>query len=288
MSLCAFVNINKSQNMTSSDAVVMVRGIMRRITGEKHKVGHMGTLDPMATGVLPIAIGKATRLFDLFSEKKKTYEAEFVFGKETDTLDAWGEVTNSNDKKVTKEDIESVLPSLIGEIDQIPPTYSAKSVDGKRAYEYARKGIALELPAKRVNIYDIKVLDGENNRYRFEISCGAGTYIRAIARDIANALGTFGYMSALTRTQSGQFYLENSVDIREFEKDPEKFLIPMEQALSSFTFFEIPLEYRKEVLNGIKLPFENLPKETFVATVDQKVVAIAENNCGKLSLKLRL
>ena len=97
-------------------------------------------------------------MFDLFSEKKKTYVAEFVFGKETDTLDAWGEVTNSNDKKVTKEDIESVLPSLIGEIDQIPPTYSAKSVDGKRAYEYARKGIALELPAKRVNIYDIKVL----------------------------------------------------------------------------------------------------------------------------------
>ena len=110
MSVCAFVNINKSQNMTSSDAVVVVRGIMRRITGEKHKVGHMGTLDPMATGVLPIAIGKATRLFDLLSEKRKTYIAEFVFGKTTDTLDAWGEITESNDIEVSKEAIEAVLP----------------------------------------------------------------------------------------------------------------------------------------------------------------------------------
>ena len=288
MSICAFVNINKSQNMTSSDAVVIVRGIMRRITGEKQKVGHMGTLDPMATGVLPVAIGKATRLFDLLSEKKKTYIAEFVFGKTTDTLDAWGEITDSNDVVVTKEQIETVLPSLIGAIDQIPPTYSAKSVDGKRAYEYARKGISLELPAKKVNIYDIKLLDGENNRFRFEISCGAGTYIRSIARDIASSLGTFGYMSALNRVQSGQFYVENSVDIREFEKDPEKYLIPMEEALSSFPFFEIPLKYRKQVLNGIKLPFENLPTDTFVATIDNQVVAIAENICGKLSLKLRL
>ena len=139
MSICAFVNINKSQNMTSSDAVVIVRGIMRRFTGEKHKVGHMGTLDPMATGVLPIAIGKSTRLFDLLSEKKKTYIAEFVFGQTTDTLDAWGEVTETNNTVVSKEDIESVLPSLIGEVDQIPPTYSAKSVDGVRAYELARK-----------------------------------------------------------------------------------------------------------------------------------------------------
>ena len=288
MSVCAFVNINKSQNMTSSDAVVVVRGIMRRITGEKHKVGHMGTLDPMATGVLPIAIGKATRLFDLLSEKRKTYIAEFVFGKTTDTLDAWGEITESNDIEVSKEAIEAVLPSLTGVIDQIPPVYSAKSIDGKRAYEYARKGILLELPAKKVTIYSIKIIDGDNNRFKLEITCGAGTYIRAIARDIAGALGTFGYMNSLIRIQSGQFNLENSVDIREFEKDPERFLITIEDALSSFPFFEIPLKYRKQVLNGIKLPFDNLPKETFVATIDNKAIAIAENVLGKLTLTVRL
>ena len=288
MSICAFVNINKSQNMTSSDAVVIVRGIMRRFTGEKYKVGHMGTLDPMATGVLPIAIGKSTRLFDLLSEKKKTYIAEFVFGQTTDTLDAWGEVTETNNTVVSKEDIESVLPSLIGEVDQIPPTYSAKSVDGKRAYQYARNGITLELPAKKVTIYSIKILDGENNRYRFEITCGAGTYIRAIARDMAKALGTFGYMNSLVRIQSGNFYIEKSVDIKEFEKDPEKYLISLEDTLSTFDFFEIPIEYRKEVLNGIKLPFDNLPEKPFVATIDNKVIGIAENISGKLVLKLRL
>ena len=288
MSICAFVNINKQQDMTSSDAVVVVRGIMRRITGEKHKVGHMGTLDPMATGVLPVAIGKATRLFNLLSEKRKTYVAEFVFGSTTDTLDAWGVEVARDNKVVTKEEIQRVLPSLIGNIDQIPPIYSAKSVDGKRAYEYARKGIELYLPAKSVTIYDIKLIDGEDNHFRFEITCGAGTYIRAIARDIAKALGTYAYMNSLVRTQSGLFNLENSVDIKEFEQNPFVHLIPMEQALSFLPFFEIPIEYRKQVLNGIILPFDNMPNDTFVATINGKVVAIAENKCGKLVLTLRL
>ena len=288
MSICAFVNINKQQDMTSSDAVVVVRGIMRRIIGEKHKVGHMGTLDPMATGVLPVAIGKATRLFDLLSEKRKTYIAEFVFGSTTDTLDAWGEEIARDNKVVTKDEIQSVLPSLIGNIDQIPPIYSAKSVDGRRAYDYARKGIELDLPAKSVTIYDIKIIDGNDNHFRFEITCGAGTYIRAIARDIAKALGTYAYMNSLLRTQSGLFDLENSVDIKEFEKDPFKYLIPMEKALSFLPFFEIPIEYRKQVLNGVKLPFDNMPNDTFVATIDGNVVAIAENNGGNLILTLRL
>jgi tRNA pseudouridine55 synthase len=180
------------------------------------------------------------------------------------------------------------LPSLIGEIDQIPPTYSAKSVDGKRAYEYARKGIEIQLPAKRISIYDIKVLDGQNNCYRFEITCGAGTYIRAIARDIASKLKTYAYMSSLVRIRSGNFFLDNAVDIREFEKDPEKYLIPMDVALSNLEFFKIPEQYQKEVLNGIKLPFEDLPNQPFVATIDDEVVGIGENISGKLSIKLRL
>ena len=288
MSVCAFVNIRKPQDMTSSDAVVVVRGIMRRVTGERYKVGHMGTLDPMATGVLPVAIGKATRLFDFLSEKRKTYVAEFVFGSTTDTLDAWGTETNRDDKVVIKEQIEAVLPSLIGEIDQIPPTYSAKSVDGKRAYEYARKGVELSLPAKKVNIYDIKLLDGEENKFHFEIVCGAGTYIRAIARDIASALGTYGYMSALTRTESGLFNLDNSVDIKDFEAAPFDHLITMEKALSFLPFYEIRPEYRKKVLNGIKVAFDDLPEGTFVATIDGEVFGLAESVAGNLSIKLRL
>lgn len=288
MSICAFVNINKGQNMTSSDAVVVVRGIMRRITGERYKVGHMGTLDPMATGVLPVAIGKATKLFDFLSEKQKKYIAEFVFGSTTDTLDAWGETTKSGGRVPSIDEIIAVLPSQIGQIDQIPPTYSAKSVDGKRAYEYARKGVEIDLPAKRVNIYDIKLIERDGDRFKFEIVCGAGTYIRAIARDIASALGTYGYMSALTRTASGQFSLQNTVDIKEFEQNPLEHLISMDKALSFLPFFEIPMEYRKKVLNGVKVHFDNLPEGDFVATVDGNVVGIAEEIGGNLSIKLRL
>lgn len=288
MSICAFVNINKGQNMTSSDAVVVVRGIMRRITGERYKVGHMGTLDPMATGVLPVAIGKATKLFDFLSEKQKKYIAEFVFGSTTDTLDAWGETTKSGGRVPSIDEIIAVLPSQIGQIDQIPPTYSAKSVDGKRAYEYARKGVEIDLPAKRVNIYDIKLIERDGDRFKFEIVCGAGTYIRAIARDIASALGTYGYMSALTRTASGQFSLQNTVDIKEFEQNPLEHLISMDKALSFLPFFEIPMEYRKKVLNGVKVHFDNLPEGDFVATVDGNVIGIAEEIGGNLSIKLRL
>lgn len=288
MSICAFVNVNKGQNMTSSDAVVVVRGIMRRVTGERYKVGHMGTLDPMATGVLPVAIGKATKLFDFFSEKRKTYIAEFVFGSTTDTLDAWGVETESGGRIPTVDEVNKVLPDLIGEVDQIPPSYSAKSIDGKRAYEYARKGVNLDLPAKKVNIYDIKLLSNQSASFKFEITCGAGTYIRAIARDIATALGTYGHMSSLLRTKSGIFNLENSVDVREFEKNPLDHLISMEKALSFLPFFEIRPEYRKKVLNGVKVKFDNLPQGDFVATIDGNVIGIANNINNNLVINLRL
>ena len=135
-----FVNIYKPSGMTSSDVVVKVRGILRRATGEKQKVGHLGTLDPLATGVLPIAIGNATRLFDYMQDKVKVYEATFKFGVTTDTLDSDGTVTDTQQISICRDDIERVSERFIGTVEQMPPQYSAKSVGGRRAYDIAREG----------------------------------------------------------------------------------------------------------------------------------------------------
>ena len=284
------IPINKPYRWTSADVIRKVKYAAIRHFGKKNlKVGHAGTLDPLATGVLLVCIGKATKLAEALQSHDKEYVAGVTFGATTPSYDLEKEIDRFfPHEHITAEAVAEALPAFLGEQDQIAPLFSAKSVDGKRAYQYARNGIALELPAKKVTIYSIKIIDGENNRYRFEITCGAGTYIRAIARDIAKALGTYAYMNSLVRTQSGLFNLENSVDIKEFEQNPFVHLIPMEQALSFLPFFEIPIEYRKQVLNGIILPFDNMPNNTFVATIDGKVVAIAENKCGKLDLTLRL
>ena len=153
-----FVNIYKPSGMTSSDVVVKVRGILRRATGEKQKTGHLGTLDPLATGVLPIAVGNATRLFDYMQKKTKVYIAMFKFGETTDTLDRGGVVTCVDGKTVNSKDIELVLTDLVGEIDQLPPQYSAKSIGGRRAYDIAREGGIAELKPKTVSIRSIEIL----------------------------------------------------------------------------------------------------------------------------------
>ena len=200
--------------------------------------GHMGTLDPLASGVLPVGVGNATRLFEYFLEKEKEYIAEFTFGVTSDTLDSTGELIRGGRVPDEKE-IEGVLPSLIGEIMQLPPKYSAKNVNGKRGYELARAGVEFELQPKKIRIDGIDLLGRSENKegaYRFKIRCGGGTYIRSIARDMAEALGTNAVMSELRRTKSGAFTLENSLPFSIFEKDPsveelEEYLIPTETVL---------------------------------------------------------
>ena len=288
--------------MSSSLAVVKVKKILTKATGEKQKVGHFGTLDPLASGVLPIAIGNATRLFDYAQDKVKVYQATFKFGVETDTLDSEGQIVSTCDKQISKADILNVLGQFVGKIEQIPPQYSAKSVGGKRAYELAREGKNVELKAKQIEIYDFKLIgtaqnkvhfkDGEhtlsNNEFAFEIACGSGTYIRALARDLAHALGTVGYMSSLLRVQSGAFLFENGVSIEDFEKNPLEYVLPLSFALGSFETFDLPKEHAFQVLNGVKLSFDNLPKDMFVVKLDGEVVGIAKNEDGKLVFKTRL
>lgn len=222
-----FINVDKEIGVSSAREVAVIK----RLTGTP--CGHLGTLDPMAGGVLPVAIGNATRLFDYFLAKRKRYVAEFKFGVSADTLDTTGTVLQTSVAIPTEEDIERVLPSLVGEILQIPPAYSAKSVNGVRSYKLARSGEKVELPPKKVSVGEFRLLGRvDESTFRFEIECGGGTYIRSLARDLAAAMDTFAAMSALTRTESGGFKIENSVKthILTYENINE-YLIPTDSVL---------------------------------------------------------
>lgn len=215
--------------------------------------GHMGTLDPMAQGVLPVGVGKASRLFQYLLDKQKTYVARFVFGKTTDTLDVTGNVTATTSVIPNIEDIESVLNKFIGEIDQIPPKYSAKCIDGKRGYQLARKGVEFELEPKKVTILDIRCLaQTAENEFEFEIDCKGGTYIRSLARDIALECGSLGVMSRLDRTKAGIFDYTNGVCIQEFMdcNDVQKYIIPAEQAVN-FPKAVLSNKQATRILNGL-------------------------------------
>lgn len=215
--------------------------------------GHMGTLDPMASGVLPVGVGQATRLFNYQLDKEKKYVALFTFGAETDTLDATGKVVKTTEKIPTLEEIKGVLPQFIGEIMQVPPNYSAKCVNGKRGYELARAGKEFSLPAKKVTILDIAVSNTQTpNVFSFEITCMGGTYIRSLCRDIALKVGSFAYMSALERTKAGIFEKQNSVHAEELKNidDFEKILIPSDKVVS-FEKLILTKKQAKRLLDGL-------------------------------------
>ena len=227
-----FFNVDKPSGIVSSTVV----NKLKWLSGVP--CGHMGTLDPLASGVLPVGVGNAARLFDYFLEKEKEYIAEFTFGVDSDTLDSTGALVYGGDIP-SKADIEAVLPTFFGDIMQIPPKYSAKNVNGKRGYELARAGIEFELAAKKVHIYGMELLgesEDKENTYRIKINCGGGTYIRSLARDIAAAFGTKAVMSSLLRTKSGIFTLDKAIPFSLLESDPsmeelEKWLIPTESVL---------------------------------------------------------
>jgi len=227
MAFTGFINIDKPSGIFSSAEVNRIKRLAHT------PCGHMGTLDPLASGVLPIGLGNAARLFDYFLKKKKVYVAEFTFGENSDTLDITGNVEKKG-RIPSFCEIESVLPYLCGEVDQLPPKYSAKCVGGKRGYELAREGKDFVLQPKRVFIEEIVLLkqSGEG-KFVFKITCGGGTYIRSIARDMGEKLGTFAVMSALRRTASGFFKEEDSVRSEILtEENIEKYIIPTDSVLT--------------------------------------------------------
>lgn len=242
-----FINLYKPAGISSAAAVSAVKKKFHT------PCGHMGTLDPMAEGVLPVGIYKTSRLFQYLLDKDKRYVARFRFGFTTDTLDVTGSVTETTGLVPSEEEIKAVLPAFIGEIEQIPPKYSAKCIDGKRGYQLARKGVEFELQPKKVNISNV-TLNGRTSadEYEFSVDCKGGTYIRSLARDIGAACGTVAAMSSLKRVKSGVFDLSNSVSLEEFVRsdEPEKYIIPPDEAVS-FEKLVLSEEQATKILNGI-------------------------------------
>ena len=243
--MTGFIIVNKAEGVSSAREV----NIIKRLTDTP--CGHMGTLDPMASGVLPVAIGNAARLFDYFLEKKKTYVATFMFGCDSDTLDTTGNIIVGG-KIPSEDEINACLPDLVGEVYQIPPRYSAKNIDGKRGYQLARAGVDFELPPKKVNIYSIRLVKRVDERsFSFEIECGGGTYIRSIARDLGSKLGTCAILSALVRTKSGVFDLADSVETKILTKENiEGFIVKTDSVLPFDCFYPTKNEAKK-LFNGL-------------------------------------
>lgn len=278
----------KPSGMTSNDAVVKVRGILRAATGEKQKVGHLGTLDPAGAGVLPVAVGTAARLFDYSTKKYKRYIAGFKFGITTDTLDSYGVITQKSDIIPDRRQIEAVIPSLTGEIDQIPPIYSALSVNGVKAYKLARRSEEVILESRKVNIYSIDLIEvTADSHFIFDIRCEGGTYIRSIVRDMAEALGTVGYMSFIIRLKSGEFDIENSVTVEKFAKSPLDYILPIETFTDGMPKFYVPEEFCDRVLNGVRLKLGS-PTEDFAVYCRKELVGIGRTIDGELTINTRL
>lgn len=248
-----FINVLKPVGATASDVVVCIKHVLH-----EKKVGHLGTLDPGASGVLPVAVGLGTRLFNFLTNKVKYYRAFFTFGKTTDTLDAYGIVTDTCDIVPTAEQVVSVLPQFLGRLQQIPPAYSAISVGGVRAYKLARNGEEVELKPREVNVYSIELIKAQSpDTFVVDIKCSGGTYIRSLARDVAAALGTVGYMSGLIRLQSGCFDIDNAWTLDEVRQIKEGCLVDILYPLQDVESYVIDGKYFQDLDNGRRVRCDN-------------------------------
>ena len=250
--------IDKEKNYTSRDVVNIVSNFLKT-----KKVGHTGTLDPLATGILVICVGKATKLVDILTNHDKEYIADITFGIETDTLDITGNIIREENKIIKKEDIIQALNSYKKEYDQQVPIYSAIKINGKKLYEYARENIKVELPTRKVNIYDIELLNYEiiDNKTHIQIRCNVskGTYIRSLIRDIGNSLNTCAIMTDLRRTKLGNFNIEDAIKIKDIKNAK---LYSIEEVLKNYKQIEVSGNLEFKIKNGCKI--KNIYNEEYV------------------------
>jgi len=242
--------IDKPKEFTSFDVIAVVR----RLTGQK-KLGHTGTLDPNATGVLPILLGTATKTQDLILNHDKSYTAEFQLGKTTDTLDIWGTVTGECESSVTEEQLRRVIPNFTGEIEQIPPMYSALKVNGKKLCDLAREGKTVERKARKIKILEITIDQIALPFVTMTVTCSKGTYIRTLCHDIGEKLGCGGCMESLLRTRVSSFTLKDSLKLPEIEKlqesgKIEQILMPVDAVFMQYPCVSILEEQEKILRNG--------------------------------------
>jgi len=289
--LHGFLNINKPTGMTSFDVIRKIRQIIPRGV----KIGHLGTLDPMASGVLPIALGKATRIIPYIEDEKKSYIAELTLGAISDTQDAWGQITYTGNTKFAVEDLQAILKQFSGTIKQIPPMYSAVHHQGKRLYEYAREGISVTRREREINIYSLQVLKIDKNSalpvIKLKIDCSRGTYIRTLCNDIGAQLGTGGLMSSLVRIYSGGFNIEQACPLEKIANNKlylKQHLMPLDYPLQSIPAISIDSwQDIRDVMNGraITLANKNVHGLLRLYNPEGKLIALARNTGDQGTIK---
>ena len=247
--------IDKPKNCTSHDIVRKAKKILNE------KVGHTGTLDPNATGVLPLLVGKGTQISKYLINHDKTYEAVLQLGQKTDTADVEGKIIEEKDvqpSSLEKENVEKVLKQLIGKQEQMPPIYSAIKLNGKKLYEYARKGEEIKVEPRIIEIYNLELLniDIQNNTIEFRVECSKGTYIRTLCETIAEKLENVGYMKELKRTRVGEFEIEDAISLEELENDFKSNFITIESYFETTPSIKLENKKLQLFLNGVQLSYK--------------------------------
>lgn len=280
-----FVLVNKPVGVTSHDCISRLRKLLNT-----KKIGHSGTLDPFATGVLVCAVGQATRCLQYLPNSNKTYIATIKFGQLTDTLDLTGKIVEEDEeiknKFPNKEKILEVLNNFLGESEQIPPMFSAIKVNGKKMYDLARKGESIELEPRKINIFDIKLIEISEPDYsiKIEVECSAGTYIRSLARDIGEKFDTYGHLISLERSKAGNHDIKNSIDIFNDQKSCE--IGSIKEFLDGILTIELPLEECIKLQHGqmveLTKDYSLKPGDKEIALVvnDSSCIAIVEIHSG--------
>lgn len=282
-SLFGFLNIYKPKGLTSHDVVARLRKITK-----VRQIGHTGTLDPFATGVLPICIGKATRLIEYLDDDKE-YLATVQFGKNTATYDLEGEITATFDKKVTEEDVKNALKDFEGEISQIPPIYSAIKVNGKKLYDYARQGQDIEIKPRKVTIskIELKEFDKTSQSAKITVACSKGTYIRSIAYDLGAKLGCGGYLTALERTKAGKFQVNTAIkleDLTEVSQIIENLINPLD--MLNIPIHNLSENERERVSHGMSICNSDFPdSDIVILSYGGRIYAIGKVEQNKILVK---
>ena len=274
--------IRKEKGYTSHDVVAKLRGILHM-----KKIGHTGTLDPEAEGVLPVVLGKATKLVDLLTEKQKTYEALLHLGLETDTQDMTGTVLNEKPVTVSEEEVKAVIESFLGEQEQIPPMYSAIKVNGQKLYDLARQGREVARKPRMITIFDLTLTQNlGNGQYALRIVCSKGTYIRTLCHDLGQALGCGGCMAALRRTEASNFRIDEAVTLEDVQREGEALLHPTDSLFRQYPAYTIPsTEQERKCLCGNSLRAK-LPNGLYrVYGRDGAFLALSEAKDGTLTSK---
>lgn len=285
-----WVNLDKPAGITSTQALAIVKRVLQPL-----KAGHAGTLDPLASGILPLALGEATKTVPYVQDALKIYEFTVTWGQQRTTDDEEGDVIASSDTRPSREQVEALLPAFIGDVEQVPPQFSAIKVDGERAYDLARDGETVELKSRLVYIETLEIVSHEDGKTAFECLCGKGTYIRSLARDMGLKLGCFGYISALRRAAVGPFTTENAIRLDFFQNPDhkptlEEVVLPLQTALDDIPALALKEEEAARLKQGQPLSFISKPDldrlaqagiemsegPTILATYKGKAVALVE------------